>query len=379
MKTIGQRGLSILELMVALAIGLIIVLATTGVMMRSEAGKRTTTSTNDMNQVATYLAYTLDRSVRSAGSGYVQRWQQVFGCQMHAVRSGGTMLPRPGAWPAPFTTLPTSPRIAPAVIFAGASDGGSDVLAVMTGNAGYSESGSAVLPGSVTASDLRLRNTLGFNSNDLVLLYDDTAGCVLQQVQSPFTGSTSQTLPFGGTYSGGEVDGVNLTSLGLGNTMYTIAIGNVVTENQPQFQYFGVGASNTLFSYDLLQLGTSDASLPMADGVVELRALYGVDTNDDGMVDSWESPATSPWTAAELLDGTSAAQLNLRRIMAIRIGLVLRSSLMEKDVVSPSSLTLFSDLPISVQYTHTVTATEQKSRHRTVEVTVPLRNLLLLP
>jgi prepilin-type N-terminal cleavage/methylation domain-containing protein len=69
MKTIGQRGLSILELMVALAIGLIIVLATTGVMMRSEAGKRTTTSTNDMNQVATYLAYTLDRSVRSAGSG----------------------------------------------------------------------------------------------------------------------------------------------------------------------------------------------------------------------------------------------------------------------------------------------------------------------
>ena len=200
------------------------------------------------------------------------------------------MLPRPGAWPAPFTTLPTSPRIAPAVIFAGASDGGSDVLAVMTGNAGYSESGSAVLPGSVTASDLRLRNTLGFNSNDLVLLYDDTAGCVLQQVQSPFTGSTSQTLPFGGTYSGGEVDGVNLTSLGLGNTMYTIAIGNVVTENQPQFQYFGVGASNTLFSYDLLQLGTSDASLPMADGVVELRALYGVDTNDDGMGYTYGEP-----------------------------------------------------------------------------------------
>ena len=43
----------------------------------------------------------------------------------------------------------------------------------------------------------------------------------------------------------------------------------------------GVGDHNTLYSYDLLQTTASPLS-PLADGVFELHAVYGVDTTADG-------------------------------------------------------------------------------------------------
>lgn len=380
-----ERGFSLIELMIAVAIGLVVTLAATGILIRSESGKRTTVSTNDINQTGAYLSYTLDRALRSAGSGYTQKWAQAFGCALHAQHSGTTMLPRPSAWPAPFASLPVNPVLAPVVIYAGASQAGSDVLAVMTGNAGFGESPPTVTPGSVTASSLNLRNTLGMRGDDLVLLYDDSGsgsglpGCVLQQVQTGFVGSTAQTLPFAGAYAAGTVDGVDMTTLGLGSQTFAIDIGNASATNTPQFQFIGVGSNNTLSSYDLLQLGAGDDAQPLAEGVVEMRALYGVDTNDDGSIDTWEDPAVSPWTAAELTDGSTGARTNLRRILAVRVGLVLRSQLIERDVVAPSTLTLFGDLPAAVQRTVNISTADQHSRYRTVELTVPLRNLLLLP
>ena len=382
-----ERGFSLIELMIAVAIGLVVTLAATGILIRSESGKRTTVSTNDINQTGAYLSYTLDRTLRSAGSGYTQKWAQTFGCAIHAQHSGTTMLPRPSAWPAPFASLPANPVLAPVVIYAGASQAGSDVLAVMTGNAGFGESPPTVTPGSVTATSLNLRNTLGLRGDDLVLVYDDSGsgtglpGCVLQQVQTGFAGSTAQTLPFAGAYAAGTVGGIDMTTLGLGSQTFAIDIGNVSAANTPQFQFIGVGANNTLLSYDLLQLGASDDPLPLAEGVVEMRALYGVDTNatPDGYIDTWVSPSTSPWTAAELTNGSATANSNLRRILAVRVGLVLRSQLIERDVVAPSTLTLFSDLPLAVQHTVNLSTADQHSRYRTVEVTVPLRNLLLLP
>ena len=67
------RGFSLVELMVSMVIGLVLTMAITVVLVRSESSKRSTTSVNDINQTAAYVTYVMDRHLRSAGSGFAQR------------------------------------------------------------------------------------------------------------------------------------------------------------------------------------------------------------------------------------------------------------------------------------------------------------------
>jgi type IV pilus assembly protein PilW len=85
----------------------------------------------------------------------------------------------------------------------------------------------------------------------------------------------------------------------------------------------------------------------------------------------------APFNTASLLSGNAAAVQNLNSIVAVRIGLVLRTTQREREVVAPETLTLFADLPTALQQTRTLTTAERNYRHRTTEVTVPLRNVLL--
>ena len=370
-----NAGFSLVELLVAIVIGLVLTLAITSVMTRSEGTKRTINSTNDANQNGAYISYVLDRALRSAGSGYAQRWREVFGCRINASLDNAALLPRTAALPAPFAGMPQAFRLAPVVVTRGAD---SDVLAVMTGSGGFGENSLRVLPSSVSASELRLPNTLGISGNDLVLLAEDGVGCMLQQVSNGFVGAADQQLPLSGRFYSATGTDVNLTAFGVAGDAYAISLGNAVA-NAPQFQLIGVGDNNTLVSYDILRMTEPDEAIPVAEGVVQLRALYGVDNDNDGRQDAWVDPGAAPWDSASLLDGSVVARDNLRRIVAVRVGLIIRTSLVERTNVSPASITLFSDLGAALEQTRVLSADEQRIRHRAVEVTVPLRNILLLP
>lgn len=375
-----RRGFSLVELMVSMAIALVVTLAIFSVLSASEGRKRSTTSVNDINQTGAYLSLVLDKSLRSAGSGFAQRWREAFGCRLNATRSGtGVILPRVAPLPAPFGSVTGLFRLAPVVIAQGQSLAGSDVLIVMAGTSGFSESPLRVLPGSVTSDTLRLDNTLGLNASDLVLIAENGRGCQLEEVNTPFTGSNDQQLPFGGTYYTTTGADGSLTAYATSGSAYAIPIGSS-TSNPPQFALYGVGANNTLFSYDILRTAGGDAVVPMADGVVELRALYGIDSDGDGKLDTWVDPGTGDYAAASLLDGSSAAGTRLRNILAIRVAMILRTSLSERgDPVAQPTLTLFQDLDPALQQIRTLTATERQFRHRVVETTIPLRNVLMLP
>jgi len=67
-----QKGMTLVELMVALTIGLGITLAISSVLIASENHKRTTTSTNDAQQTGSYSFYALDKALRGAGSGIAE-------------------------------------------------------------------------------------------------------------------------------------------------------------------------------------------------------------------------------------------------------------------------------------------------------------------
>lgn len=371
-----KRGFTLIELMVAMALGLVLTLALTTVMVRHDAGKRTLVSTNDLSLTSSYLAFSLDRELRSAGSGFTQDWRQNFGCLLRVARGGTQILPRGAAFPAPFAAVPQQVRLAPVLIHAGAGNNGSDVLAVATGAAGVGETPIRVQPASATATDLRVTSTVGLRGNDLVLIAEDGLGCVMQQVATPFTGGANQLLSFGGTYAKAEIDSLQLVNFGTASTAFVSPLGNA-NGNPPMLRLFGVDANATLVSHDMLQLDGSDDVMPLVDGVADLRALYGVDSDGDGRIDNWVAPTATGFTAAALTDGSLAARQRLLTIMAVRVGLVLRSDRIEREQVAPASLTLFGDLPTALQYTHAITSGLRNQRFRTVEFTVPLRNVMI--
>ena len=390
----GAAGLSLIELLVAMAIGLVLTLAITSVLIRSESSKRSSTSVNDINQSGAYAAYVLDRVVRSAGSGFSQDWKDTYGCLLNVSNSATAVLPMPAAIPATsaFTKVTAAPvlpfRLAPLIIGKDRADVASpaetrgDVLIVMAGTAGLGESRQPVDEAAatpVTAGLLSLRTALGYTVKDIVLLHDTSAAanCAMDQIGTiPLV--YAGTVPLSGTY--------HRDNSTYGSDTFVRQIGRDGA-NPPEFKMYGVGPNGTLVSYDLLQSAPADAQV--SDGVVEMRALYGLDTDSDGKLDTW-TDATGVYEDKVLTDGSGASQLNLRRIIAVRIGLILRTALQEKakatganatvnvegvDASSDESRTLFAGTDVSAF--KRVRPDQPGYRFRTVEFTIPLRNVLL--
>jgi type IV pilus assembly protein PilW len=372
-----SAGFTLIELLVAVTIGMALTLAITLMLVRSEAGRRAITSINDVSGGAAYISFVLDRQLRSAGSGFTQGKNITLGCTLGVARSGTQVLPRTAAFPAPFSSVPNAARLIPIVVHAGAGANGSDVIAVMSGASGLGESPLRVMTGSATGTSLRVPSTIGLRGGDLVMVMQASGDCLLQEVAAGFVGGPDQLLSFGGTYAASDIAGVNLTDAGSSNLAVAAPMGNV-SGNRPNFSLIGVGANSTLFSLDMLQLGGTDTPVPIADGVADMRVLYGIDNNADDTIDQWVSPAAAPWDAATLQNGTLASSLNLRRILAVRVALLLRNNSPERNDVSGSSVTMLVGVP-GLQQTRNLSADERKLRWRTLDFTVPLRNVPLMP
>lgn len=379
------------EILVALLVASFIAVAAVGVVMVVETGKRRTITSGDVQQVASYVQSWLDRTLRSAGSGFTQSAAHAYGCAIHAARAGTRILPRPSGTPLPAPFADVDPgvpgvfRLAPVVIAQGQTEPGvsgqaSDVLIVMSGQGGQSE---AWLPfaDDATATTLRLTHSIGVAPNDLLLVADrqpvatGTAPCLVTQVSASFdpTGGPS-TVALAGTYHSATIETAVLTEYS--NVATAIGLGNATTGNPPTMQLIGVGDDSTLFSYDLLQTDASPLE-PIADGVFELHALYGLDTDGDRRLDRWAAPA-GDYAVSALMDGSAAAAQRLRTIVAVRVGLILRTTRLEDTEVAPRTLTLFGDLG-NLALERQLDRDERRYRYRTVESTVPLRNLLFRP
>lgn len=394
---LGRAGFSLVELLVAMAIGLIVTLAITNVMIGFDTSKRSSTAISDTNQSGNYTLDVLDRSIRQAGTGYVQRLNSLFGCRLNVTRVSlpqPVVLPPPTAFQAPFANASLMRRLVPVLVEQDAAnvsptDIRGDVITTMSGAGGKSEMPQSVGAGSIVAApipSLGLSNTLDYLPNDLVLIADPTlpGGCMIQQVQQ----KTATVLQFGGDYfsATGTTMGLADFSVSPSSTAVAAQLGNVTRNNPPHFDMFGVGDGATLFRLDLLQTGSTAENLPqpVSDNVVEMRALYGLDTDFDAFhtVNVWQNPGVAPFRYADLTDGSPTALANMKQIAAIRLGLVLRSPLQEKDTVVAPVPTLFAGvtdaLGNSLERTRTVSSADQSDRfrYRTIELIIPVRNML---
>ena len=373
----AQLGMTLVELLVAMGIGLAVTVAITSLLIASENHKRTTTSTNDAEQTGAYAVYALDRAIRGGGSGFAFSAfgtdRGVLGCKLNV----SNILPRADALPDPFgstafLTTSANLRMAPVLIAKNQSQAGSDVVVVMNGS-GAAGGVPRQVTGGGSATTLILDNSVGFAVNDLALVSQSgITDCLLEQV----TNISGATLTVGGTYSTTGPSTATLETLASNTATYVTPLGNA-TANNVQLTLYGVGGNRTLFSYDLLR-ATGDASQAIADGVDQMHAIYGVDTNGDGIRDDWAAPDDTGYDIATVM----STPATMRKIIAVRVSLVLRSNYYDKNPISPGTLTLFSGLTnaagTSLAQSVTLGADDQHYRYRVFEFTVPLRNMLLL-
>jgi type IV pilus assembly protein PilW len=363
-----SRGMSLVELMVAAAIGIIASLAIFQVFAVFEGQKRTTTSGGEAQTSGTLALYTLERDVRQGGYGF--NTPDLVGCLLQGwdQQAGAALTP---------TTL------APAFIAQGAGStpgvaGSPDSIAVAYGNGDALPAPVTILVGSLGATDdfIRIVNALyGFQPGDHVVVAEGALPCTLAQVNQipPATGDNTRLNLQVGSYvnaSGATVNTRFNNPAGLGTT-YTI-----------NGKVYNVGPAPSVKVFSILNgqlvsqaLGAA-APTPVFDNIVQLQAQYGHDTNGDGVVDAYNetTPVTSTGWAA---------------VLAIRVAIVARSSLFEKEEVSPVTIRLWNDcLPSSVPacnppYTTgpvwTLTSDERHYRYKVFQTVIPLRNMLWRP
>jgi type IV pilus assembly protein PilW len=395
-KPQAELGVTLIELMVALVIGLILSLAIYTVFSNFEGRKRTTTSVNDIDQTASYASYLIDKSLRSAGTGFTGGLNPIstssssnslplaaanysLGCLLKITRGANVLVPRPAAYPAPFATVPQANiRLAPIVIFNNIANGAAnngDVLMTMGGSGGLSESVNN-FSAAPAANSITLTNVAGITADDRILLVGTNNAtpipgtpCIVDQVVSSFVQGT------GSTFSAGLASGTN--DYRVDPTTYTSTINSTgILFNLgkfPNFQMFGVGANNTLFRYDVMLPSSAENPSQVAEGVYSMHAIYGVGAAPGELV--W-TPPTGAYSSTSLLDGSAVANQNLRNIKAVRIALIMRTSLPEKVNVSPATLDVFESTGAGTNVT--VNLTNARYRYRVVETTIPIRNALAL-
>ncbi|MBA2077951.1 hypothetical protein PCA_05420 [Rhodanobacter sp. PCA2] len=372
--TMRHRGFSLIELMVGMLVSLICILAIMSAFAVYEGRKRTTTSGDDAQQSGSYSLYSLEQQIRTAGSGMVQGNRYgLWGCPMEAWSSSTKRLPLAGALPAPFDTWPLATRAVPVLVADGGTDAGGNVLPDVIGIIGGNPAlrvFKAPVTGTPDASHVVLGNSFGINQGDYLLGIRSDGTCALALAATAPDASNNITLSVPGSPSTGLINTVN---------SYVFDMGT-----EPVISLYGVDAtSHSLVSFDLLQRpvnGLAAAVLPVADGIVQIKALYGIHDGSGGagedpdVVDTWVQP-TGAWSIGTLTATTAAAAAAMNQIKAVRVSIVAQSKLPEhaSDYTNGGSLVLFPDQP-TVKYTIT---TQPHYRYKVYDTTIPIHNALI--
>jgi type IV pilus assembly protein PilW len=345
-----QRGTGLIEIMVGILISMLMVLIIYEVYTVSEGQKRAITAGSDAQQNASYGIFLIGQDLMGAG--------QVISPSMTAL-AGCAML-----------------RPIPAVIAAGATDNDPDSITVFYGGSASLSTPtpllSSVSVGTTPPGSYVVDGPLAFSPNDVVVAVEGT-NCTLS------------TINAGGVSVGGATGIATishaLTATPGNNTTATYAAVTASLVNLGQAAAPGEAArfGRTVYTVDIAShtlrtqslLPTVQPVTAAVSNVINLKAQFGLDTNNDGTVDTWQ-PATGSWSAANLPLQPLASWQQIR---AVRVAIVTRSDQYETQVVTTGPLQMFCTTdPCGVSMTLDDDA--QHYRYKVLETTIPFRNAL---
>jgi type IV pilus assembly protein PilW len=357
-----ESGFSLVELLVAMLIGLIGIIIMLQVFENAEGVRRTTVSGGDAQQNGALALYVLERDLRNAGMGVNDIGLMTPPCNMigyDAARSTPNFPPVGSPIP-----------LAPVQIVAGGNATTPDQINVFYGSQTMAATTNLVVPVAMTANPnaLTVGTTFGYRPGDLLLLFQPNPGaavqnCIFMEVTSinanqVFHAPGAYTLANSGksttarfnppdfsgtnaamalTYNGNKVVTNTVTRVyNLGNLHDGLDFPFTQNQRMPAYNTYAVQNNTTAcpsswclsISNAFAVAGGSPTFSALADNIVHMRADYGLDdglpagTAGDGILDRFLDPTA--------FDALPAATKPWQYVIAIRIAVVARSALIEK-------------------------------------------------
>lgn len=356
-----QRGMSLVEVLVAVVIGLVGILIITQAYITSDNFNRSTLGEGGAQTNGLFALYLVERDVRMAGYGLNS--SGLLGCgnlywyydpQYSSNIKGGTL---------PNVTL------APVVITVSGTPSTPDQITIMSSSAGERMLPTSIADFNASSSEVTVDGVDGFNVNDLIVLVN-SGGCTLgkitmkqpqpQKLQLNPGGNGQQNPPAWGNFPTKYTSGDAIVNLG-----------------NPLLRTYSIANGKLRLAEGLL---TSGAATPqeLVDNIVDMRALYGKDdgsvlgtTASDGVVDAYNN--VTPTSGAQWL-----------QVLAVRIGVLARIGNYEKptagtDCDATTVAPTWSGGSFPAVNIATATSQDRCYRYRVFETTIPLRNMIWRP
>lgn len=355
-RVIHSKGMTLVEVLIAMAISLVVTLAVYQTFAASEGYRRSATAGGDSTFNGSLAMYSLERDLRMAGFGLNSA--PLLGCRVQGF-DGGTDPVRDFEF-----------RLAPVLITQGngAEPDSIDIT--------FSSTESVPAPVRLTQStpdnqsDLRIDNGFGIQAGQLLVLGEPGADCTLQQATN-----TPVLEAAGNQDLLKRVSGNYRTDFGTWAASRYNKPGGLGPNYSLAGVVFPMGAAPGVNRYyvqdgnlmmDQVLLGSF--GLPVAASIVQMQAQYGKDTDGDGAVDTWD-------------EITPNAAADWATVLAIRLALVARAALSERPDAATGQCTTTTALP-----TWSVGAIDVSAdpnwrcfRYRVFEGTIGLRNMIWRP
>jgi type IV pilus assembly protein PilW len=366
-----QRGVTLIELLVGLGIGLVAIALITSVVLVYEGQKRTTTAGSDAQVNAALALNTLQRDVQMSGFGLTTGGGA--GCLIKLTRAGTAV---------PDLTL------APVRIDYAATGGTAALTVLMSGKQNFAMPVRVYEDHRRDASEFVLdpNTNLGNAVGDLMLAVPSaTAGtqvspnwCSVFSISSTTGDRIAHVADASNPWNQDNTATIFPGSL---NADISYAAGSsLINLGQPaQFIVRRYSLGEGHLRAETLNMGTGAMGAPelIYPNVVDLQAVYGKDTDADGTVNTWER--ATPTTAALWA-----------QVIAVRIAVVTRSEQYEGKPDQPATVVTSSEpswtpdgstaetLGISTRVSCASGESDcwKHYRYKVFETVVPLRNML---
>lgn len=362
-----SAGFSLVEVMVAMVIGLLGIVVMLQIYSNFEAQKRTTAGGDDAQNTGAIALYGLQRDIQQSG----------WGISATGVPGCGLTLPASGAVPA--RTIVMAPvTINPASGVIPAADANTDTLLIVYGNGNGGQEGDTVTaapPTGMTGNNIySVGSPNEFNINDRVISMPQVqpAPCSLALDKVTAVAGANITV---GTGVAGMTNG-KLFNLGQAPHIFAYAIrsGNLTV-----CDYWGSDCS------DALKITDKTVWVPIATNVVSMKAQYGHDMLT-APIAALPSAPPYPTYRIDIFDqATPTTTCGWMRTPAIRLALIAQNGQSRQAGVTAAaptwggSVTVAGAPPVPGNTATPISLTQvsnwQSYRYKVFETIISIRNI----